>query len=331
MPPFTRIGNHKAPIEIYTPKMRRVNGIASPEVSERGEQSMQSREHIARQLREQSNGWFTGRACHPEPEQIQRMIEAIQWVLFPNYFQPKKQSTVIDCIDKLHEVIAGQIHRAVYQRCIEKEVTPESAEFAKSKADAVIQTLPTLQQMMYEDIVATYNGDPAATGYDEIILTYPGLLALMVYRIAHVIHELDIPLLPRMMTEYAHRLTGIEIHPGATLGRGIMIDHGTGIVIGETAVVGDNVKIYQGVTLGALYFPRDEAGFMVRKTKRHPTVEDNVILYSNATVLGGDTVIGHDSVIGSNAWVTESVPPYSKVIYKTETVVTTKKSTSGQA
>ncbi|GMA51540.1 serine acetyltransferase [Alicyclobacillus contaminans] len=287
---------------------------------------MPNRDLIARKLQEQSRDWFPGRSCHPETSQIERMIEAIRWVLFPNYFKPSETATVSECIDKLHAVLASQIHRAVYQACFEKDSTPDSARFAEEKADEVIQWFPTLQQLMYEDIVATYNGDPAATGYDEIILTYPGLIALMVYRIAHVVHQLDVPLLPRMMTEYAHRLTGIEIHPGATLGRGIMIDHGTGIVIGETAVVGNNVKIYQGVTLGALFFPRDEAGFMVRKTKRHPTVEDNVILYSNATVLGGDTVIGHDSVIGSNAWVTESVPPHSKVIYQTESVVTTKRS-----
>jgi serine O-acetyltransferase len=178
--------------------------------------------------------------------------------------------------------------------------------------------------MLYEDVVETYNSDPAATGYDEVILTYPGLFALMVYRAAHEMTKLDIPLLPRMMTEYAHHLTGIDLHPGAQIGRGIMIDHGTGIVVGETAVVGNHVKIYQGVTLGALYFPRNEPGEMVRQTKRHPTVEDGVVLYANATVLGGDTVIGHHSVIGSNAWITESVPPYSKVLYQTESIVKTR-------
>lgn len=282
---------------------------------------MTNREEIARQLRKQSGQWFAGCSCHPEPGQIRRMIEAMQWVLFPNYFQPVEQKSLPECLDQLQELLAGQIHRAMYQKCIKLESTVETREIVNAKADQVIATLPALQQAMHEDIVETYNGDPAATGYDEVILTYPGLLALMVYRMAHSMYQLEIPLLPRMMSEYAHRLTGVDIHPGATIGRGVMIDHGTGIVIGETAVVGEHVKIYQGVTLGALYFPRDEEGYMVRKTRRHPTVEDHVVLYANATVLGGETVVGHHSVIGSNAWITESVPPHSKVLYQTESIV----------
>lgn len=204
------------------------------------------------------------------------------------------------------------------------DATPETKAQAEATADAVIAKLPAVQEMLFEDVVETYNGDPAASGYDEIILTYPGLLALTVYRLAHVMVEIGIPLLPRMMTEYSHRLTGIDIHPGANIGRSMMIDHGTGIVIGETADVGNHVKIYQGVTIGALYFPRDDSGSMVRQTKRHPTVEDYVVLYANATVLGGETVIGHHSVVGSNAWITESIPPYSKVLYQNESIVKTK-------
>lgn len=284
---------------------------------------MSSRDEIARQLREHSSQWFRGRACHPEPDEIRRMIEAIQWVLLPNYFRPTDETCLTGCLDKLHAILSAQIHRAMFQKCIELEGTEESKSRAANAAESVIQFLPSLQQMLYDDVVETYNSDPAATGYDEVILTYPGLFALMVYRTANVMFRMNIPLLPRMMTEVAHRLTGIDIHPGASLGRGIMIDHGTGIVVGETAVVGDHVKIYQGVTLGALYFPRDEAGTMVRKTKRHPTVEEGVVLYANSTVLGGDTVVGHHSVIGSNAWITESVPPHSKVSYETESVVKT--------
>ncbi|MCL6593464.1 MAG: serine acetyltransferase, partial [Alicyclobacillus sp.] len=257
---------------------------------------MASRDAIVDRLREQSAQWFQGRSCHPEPEEIRSLVERVQCVLLPNYFRPRREPSLEQCLDELHRGLAAQIHRAVYQRCIEREATPESRAEAEKLAEAVLQALPSLQEMLYEDVVETYQGDPAATGYDEVILTYPGLFALMVYRLAHVLYRLDIPLLPRMMTEYAHSLTGIDIHPGATLGRGIMIDHGTGIVIGETAIVGDHVKLYQGVTIGALYFPRDEAGFMVRKTKRHPTVEDHVVIYANATVLGGDTVIGHHSV-----------------------------------
>jgi serine O-acetyltransferase len=284
---------------------------------------LSSREEIARQLREHSSQWFQGRACHPEPDEIRRLVEAIQWVLLPNYFRPTGQSSLTGCLDELHSVLSAQIHRATYQKCIEQEATAESKWHAAAQAEAVIHQLPALQQMLYDDVVETYHSDPAATGYDEVLLTYPGLFALMVYRLAHVISEMNIPLLPRMMTEYAHRLTGIDIHPSASLGKSIMIDHGTGIVIGETAVVGDHVKIYQGVTIGALYFPRDEAGAMVRKTKRHPTIENHVVLYAHSAVLGGETVIGHHSVIGSNAWITESVPAYSKVLYQTQTIVRT--------
>lgn len=262
--------------------------------------------------------------CHPEITAIDQMISLARQVLLPNYFSSTKMETLSEQMEALHRVMAGQIHRALYLRCYDKDGTADSRVAALARADEVLARLPEIQEMLYEDVVETYHSDPAATGYDEILLTYPGLFALTVYRVAHVMVELNIPLLPRMMTEHAHRLTGIELHPGATIGRHIMIDHGTGIVVGETAVVGDHVKIYQGVTLGALYFPRDESGSMVRKTKRHPTVEDNVVLYAHATVLGGDTVIGHHSVIGSNAWITESLPPYSKALYQTETVVQTR-------
>lgn len=279
---------------------------------------MKTRQELAEELFERSNTWFEGRTCHPEPEAIGRLIEGIRWVMLPNYFRPSGATTVTGCIDKLHALMSEQIHRATYKKCPHLAGTPESKAHADGQADLILQKLPELQQMMHEDVLETFHGDPAATGYDEIILTYPGLFALLVYRTAHVMSEMEIPLLPRMLTEYAHQATGIDIHPGAELGRGIMIDHGTGIVIGETAVVGNHVKIYQGVTLGALYFPRNEDGTMVRRTKRHPTVEDYAVIYSNATVLGGDTVIGHHSVIGSNAWVTDSVPPYSKVRYQVD-------------
>jgi len=279
------------------------------------------RDIISAHLASNSCRWFKGRTCHPEGESINLMIRLMRQVLLPNYFQPGRQNSIRNDIDQLHDIMAGQIHRALFQRCMEEFASEETRALATSKADAVIEQLPMLQEMLYEDVVETYNSDPSASGYDEIILTYPGLLALSVYRAANVMTKLDIPLLPRMMTEYAHRLTGIDLHPGATIGRSIMIDHGTGIVVGETATVGNHVKIYQGVTLGALYFPRDESGLMVRKTKRHPTVEDYVVLYANATVLGGDTIIGHHCVIGSNAWITESVPPYSRVLYQSESIV----------
>ncbi|GMA64797.1 serine acetyltransferase [Alicyclobacillus fastidiosus] len=281
-------------------------------------------QQIAAHLMQNSCRMFKGRTCHPEPEAIREIVLHARAALLPNYFEPQVTETHAQTIDRLHQVLTEQIHRASYQECIHKGGTEETRRTAAQKSTAFVEQLPLLQDMLYEDVMETLQGDPAATGPDEIILTYPGILALGVYRAAHELVKLGVPLLPRMMTEYAHRLTGVDLHPGATIGRSIMIDHGTGIVVGETAVVGNHVKIYQGVTLGALYFPKDEQGMMLREVKRHPTVEDYVILYSNSTVLGGETVIGHHSVIGSNTWVTRSVPPYSKVTYETESVVRTR-------
>jgi serine O-acetyltransferase len=168
--------------------------------------------------------------------------------------------------------------------------------------------LPAIRQELLMDAEATYDADPAATSVDEVILAYPGFYALACYRLARHLRNLGVPLLPRLITERAHRVTGIDIHPGASIGRAIAIDHGTGIVIGETSVIGDRVRLYQGVTLGALSVRKDLA-----RTRRHPTIEDDVVIYANATILGGDTVVGHSSVIGGNVWLTHSVPPHSIV------------------
>jgi serine O-acetyltransferase len=169
-------------------------------------------------------------------------------------------------------------------------------------------------------VCAVYDGDPAANSYDEIIFSYPGIYALGVYRVAHKLFEYGVPLLPRIMTEHAHSTTGIDIHPGARIGERFVIDHGTGVVIGETTVIGKNVRIYQGVTLGALSLPKD-AGNQFRGKKRHPTIEDDVIIYSGTTILGGNTVIGARSVIGGNVWLTESVPPDTSVILETPRLI----------
>ncbi len=171
--------------------------------------------------------------------------------------------------------------------------------------------LPSLIEALWLDAQAMYDGDPAARGVNEVIATYPGVLAVATYRIAHEFHLANVPVFPRMLTELAHQRTGIDIHPGAHIGRSFCIDHGTGIVIGETATLGNNVKFYQGVTLGALSVSKEMAS-----TKRHPTIEDNVVIYANATILGGETIIGHHSIIGGNVWLTESVPPYSMVYHK---------------
>jgi serine O-acetyltransferase len=175
--------------------------------------------------------------------------------------------------------------------------------------------LPETRAILATDIRAALEGDPAAKSYDEIIFSYPGLLAITVYRMAQELYELDVPLLPRMMTEYAHSLTGIDIHPGAKIGESFFIDHGTGVVVGETTEIGNRVRLYQGVTLGALSIPRNTID-RFRNKKRHPTIEDDVIIYSNTTILGGETVIGARSIIGGNVWITESVPPDTKVLLK---------------
>jgi serine O-acetyltransferase len=175
-------------------------------------------------------------------------------------------------------------------------------------ARSFVEGLPDIQTALALDAEATCAADPAAANVDEVILAYPGFYALSAHRLAHHLRRLGVPLLPRLMTERAHRVTGIDIHPGATIGRAIAIDHGTGIVIGETSVIGDRVRLYQGVTLGALSVRKDLAG-----TRRHPTIEDDVVIYANATILGGDTVVGHSSVIGGNVWLTHSVPPHSVI------------------
>jgi len=174
--------------------------------------------------------------------------------------------------------------------------------------------LPQIRDVLTTDAQASYDGDPACKNLDEVVLCYPGFSAVSVYRLAHQLHLLKIPFIPRMMTEWVHGETGVDIHPGATIGRHFFIDHGTGVVIGETCEIGEHVKIYQGVTLGALSFPKDDDGALVRGTKRHPTLHDNVVIYANATVLGGRTIVGHDSVIGSSVWLTESVDPFTTVI-----------------
>ena len=192
------------------------------------------------------------------------------------------------------------------------------ADLADDMAGRFFQSLPDLYQDLKADAQAILNGDPAAESLDEVVLSYPGFLAITVHRLAHRLHAHGVPILPRLLSEVAHTRTGIDIHPGAVIGRSFFIDHGTGIVIGETAVIGDDVKIYQGVTLGALSVSKAAAG-----TKRHPTIEDRVVLYANATVLGGDTTIGHDSIIGGNVWLTTSVPPRSFVYHTSQVRVRT--------
>jgi serine O-acetyltransferase len=219
-----------------------------------------------------------------------------------------------DLIDSLHDRLTQQITRALRHDCKARDLETDFEAEAQQTAIRFLDGIPELRRTLAEDVQAAYEGDPAAKNQDEILFCYPGVSAVTVFRLAHVLHRLGVPLIPRMMTEYAHSKTGIDIHPGAVIGRRFFIDHGTGVVIGETTQIGDDVKIYQGVTLGALSFPRDEVtGEILRDTKRHPTIEDAVVIYANATILGGRTVIGHHSVIGSSAWITRPIEPYTTV------------------
>jgi serine O-acetyltransferase len=205
-------------------------------------------------------------------------------------------------------------HEAGRDAACEPEQRADFEALGQAKAIAFLQQLPALREGLALDVQAAYDGDPACKSLDEVIFCYPGLEAISVYRLAHLLHVAGVPLMPRIMTEWAHSRTGIDIHPAAKIGRYFFIDHGTGVVIGETTDIGDWVKLYQGVTLGALSFATDAEGNLVRGTKRHPTIEDHVVVYANATVLGGKTVIGHHSVIGSSVWITASVAPYTTVI-----------------
>jgi len=213
-------------------------------------------------------------------------------------------------------VLAEQVTQALEYQCTVEpcENCDRCGERAADAVARLLQSLPDIQRTLQLDITAAYEGDPAARSSMEIVMSYPGVYAIMVHRIAHVLYEGGVPLIPRIMSESAHSRTGIDIHPGARIGPAFFIDHGTGVVIGETCVIGSNVKLYQGVTLGALSFEKDARGNPVKGVKRHPDVEDHVVIYAGATILGGKTVIGAHSVIGGNVWLTHSVPPGTKVV-----------------
>jgi serine O-acetyltransferase len=258
----------------------------------------------------------------PATESVIDLVEKTRQILFPAYLghndppDRELEKTIANEIKVLYDFASEQIR---FSFTLESRSNGTSRLFhpeqAAEQAAAFLQNLPRIRTLLLKDIQAAFEGDPAAKSFSEIVSCYPGFLAITVYRIAHTLHRLGVPLIPRMMVEYAHSRTGIDIHPGARIGEYFFIDHGTGVVIGETTVIGDRVRLYQGVTLGALSLPRD-AGSLYRHKKRHPTIEDDVIIYANATILGGDTTIGARSVIGGNVWITESVPPDTKVILK---------------
>jgi serine O-acetyltransferase len=255
----------------------------------------------------------------PSRNSIIDIVEQLRSVLFPGYFGTSELDGdnvyfhVGATLDSIQRSLKEQIKRGLCFMCSEK--TPDCAqcvEKAGTIANEFMERLPSIQNMLTGDVQAAYEGDPAATSPDETIFCYPGILAITNYRVAHELYRLQVPLIPRIITEHAHSITGIDIHPGATIGERFFIDHGTGVVIGETSEIGRNVRIYQGVTLGAKSFPLDSEGKPIKGIKRHPVVEEDVIIYSGATILGRVT-IGKGSVIGGNVWHTTSVPPGSVV------------------
>ncbi|MDR1796926.1 MAG: serine O-acetyltransferase [Clostridiales Family XIII bacterium] len=256
-----------------------------------------------------------GKRNHLDRGRIIGVIGNLRQLMFPGFFDSgtmceyTKEFSVRDSLSDVRTTLVIQLERAY--RHSSDEVADEAVYIkAAQTADAFLAQLPEVRKLLAWDVEASFDGDPASTSRDEIILSYPGIFAIMVFRLAHVLWDLQVPLIPRIMTEYAHTGTGIDIHPGATIGRYFFLDHGTGIVIGETTRIGDNVKIYQGVTLGA---HSTKGGRKLSGNKRHPDIEDNVTIYSGASILGGDTVIGEGSVIGSNAFITTSVPKGSRI------------------
>lgn len=258
----------------------------------------------------------------PSQDKVIDIVEHAKKILFPGYFTKTKlhASNLEYYIGKattdLYDKVAEQITMAIRHDCRRNNLPCTNCESRSHRmAISFIESLPKIAALLATDIRAALEGDPATGNPDEVIFCYPGLLATLVFRLAHELYLLNTPIIPRIMTEYAHSKTGIDIHPGATIGPAFFIDHGTGVVIGETTIIGHNVRIYQGVTLGALSLPRD-AGKKLRAKKRHPTIEDNVIIYANTTILGGETIIGEGSIIGGNIWITESVQAGTKVLLK---------------
>ena len=266
--------------------------------------------------------------CHlPGRDAVAHVLDQMLAVLFPGVFgnsvvrEDELDDFLVQSLSSVRDALSHHIAMALDFRDsqsgpVEKDDPRCGANAAKGgeAAGMLLESLPVIRQVLGEDLLAAYEGDPAAGSVVEVLMSYPFVQAISIHRIAHELYRMGIPLLPRMMSEVAHSRTGSDIHPGASIGPGFFIDHGTGVVIGETAVIGRGVKLYQGVTLGALSFPKDQDGNPIKGIKRHPNIEDNVTIYAGATVLGGQTVIGKGSVIGGNCWITSSVPADSVVM-----------------
>ena len=247
---------------------------------------------------------------HPDKDVIIDIIDKLRRIVFPGYFW-EKTYRIYNAKHNLSMLIEDVMYNLNQQIALVLQDTEKSQEICLE----FFRSIPKVRALVQTDLQAAYDGDPAASGKEEIVFSYPGLFAITVYRLAHVLQVLGVPMIPRIMTEYAHSVTGIDIHPGATIGENFFIDHGTGIVVGETTVIGKGVKVYQGVTLGAL---STRGGQSLRGKQRHPTIEDNVTIYAGASILGGSTVIGRNCVIGSNAFITESVAPNTTVTIKNQ-------------
>ena len=261
------------------------------------------------------SGEGSGRHTVPPPDrrQVVRVIKALQALLFPMCFRREDPDmTDEQLLEDAMLLLRREVSAAIRFR---SEQEQEAEREAGEICDAYIGRLPGIKEMLLKDVEALYEGDPAANSREEVMICYPGFYAISIYRLAHELELLKTPLIPRIMTEFAHEKTGIDIHPGATVGEYFFIDHGTGIVVGETTTIGDHVKLYQGVTLGARSFELDENGNPVKKIKRHPDIGSHVVIYANATILGGDTVIGDGCIIGGNTWLTHSVPAGTIVSY----------------
>jgi serine O-acetyltransferase len=263
----------------------------------------------------------------PHREAMIDILRRLTLILYPGFFVRARLDSVNleyylgQQATALYETLSEQIIRAIRHDCIRHNQSCIHCEpLGHQLTVEFLRKLPELRTMLAKDIRAALEGDPAAKGYDEIIFSYPGIRAITIYRIAHELHHLNIPLIPRIMTEYAHSRTGIDIHPGAHIGESFFIDHGTGVVIGETCEIGNSVRIYQGVTLGAISLSKAEVR-KLRSKKRHPSIEDDVIIYANATILGGETIVGARSVIGGNVWLTHSVPPDTEVFIKKQDLI----------
>lgn len=249
----------------------------------------------------------------PSRQSVHYILDLIRTILFPGFFEPiagHLENIITQKVLELQEKLTLEITKSLMaETAIHKDQAQHKAEDISTR---FINQIPTIRRILKTDIQATFDGDPAAKSEQEIILSYPGFQAISVFRTAHFFYQENVPLIPRIMTEIAHSETGIDINPGASIGERFCIDHGTGIVIGETSHIGNNVKLYQGVTLGALSVQKSSA-----QTKRHPTIEDNVTVYAHATILGGDTIIGEGSTIGGNIWLIQSIPPHSKTYIST--------------